>query len=239
MCVVPAVVAAACGGGDTSTSAGGSTTTGTGGNTTTTSTGATGGGGSLVGGGSPGCVSNNDCNGGVCVNGVCCASAELGCAGACCDSGQVCLFDKCVVPGKPCHTANDCSPGQYCETALGDNGAGGGGGSGGAGGSGGTCIAPVPLEGKCLDLPPKCDENGQPAGCIPACEYHPPAGQLDATVRWDWGTNAVFKPSAIDVWSTPTVGRVYDGNCDGKIDQLDPPVIVFVSAESLTAAGVG
>ena len=28
------------------------------------------------------CTSNGDCNGGVCVDGVCCASAELACAGS-------------------------------------------------------------------------------------------------------------------------------------------------------------
>ncbi len=235
--VVPAAVAAACGGSDTGSSGGTTTNTAGNGGTTTNTAGAGGSGGSLFDGGQTQCTGNADCNGGVCVDGVCCASADLACAGACCDAGKVCLFDKCVAPGDPCHTANDCAPGQYCETALGDNAGGGGAGGGGTGGAGGgLCTAPVPLEGKCLDLPPKCDGNGMPAGCIPACEYHPPAGQLNAEVRWDWGTNAVFKPNAIDVWATPTVGRVYDGNCDGKVDQLDSPVIVFVSAAAIDSA---
>lgn len=185
-----------------------------------------------------GCTSSAQCNGGVCVDGICCDTAEQACGGVCCDTGTVCLFDKCVTPGKPCHTANDCAPGQYCETALGDKGAGGSGG--GSGGSGGLCTAPVPLEGKCLDLPPKCDPSGDPPGCVEPCEYHPPGGQLDATLKWEWGANAVAKPSFIDVWSTPTVGRVYDGNCDGKVDALDPPNIVFVSGDAThTSTGKG
>lgn len=235
----PAALVGACdGGGESSSTAGsaGSTSSTTGGGGSTSST-AMGGSGGLFGTGGAGeCTSNDQCNGGVCVGGVCCPTADLACAGACCTEGTVCLFDKCVAPGKPCHTANDCDPGQYCETALGD----GMGGAGGGGGTGGTCIAPVPLEGKCLDLPPKCDENGQPVGCVPPCEYHPPAGALDAIVKWEWGTNAVASPSSIDVWSTPTVGRVYDGNCDGKVDQLDPPNVIFVSGDAThTSTGKG
>ncbi|MEZ4307671.1 MAG: FG-GAP-like repeat-containing protein [Polyangiaceae bacterium] len=229
---MPAVFAAACGGG--------SETSGTAGNTTSTTGGTGGTGGTGTGGtglfdndaGVP-CSSDDQCNGGVCVDGVCCESAVQACAGTCCTGGTVCLFDKCVAPGKPCHTANDCGPDQYCETALGDN-------EGGAGGAGGNCTAPVPLEGKCLDLPPKCDEDGKPEGCIPPCEYHPPTGQLDAVQEWEWGTTTAVKPNAIDVWSTPTVGRIYDGNCDGKVDQLDPPNVIFVSADTrAVSTGLG
>src|SRR5207244_4172952 len=32
-----------------------------------------------------------------------------------------------------------------------------------------------------------------------------------------------------DVWSTPAVGRIYDSNCDGKVDETDPPNLVFVA----------
>jgi hypothetical protein len=192
-----------------------------------------------------GCHTNADCNGGVCVGGACCDSAAHVCGEQCCTGGTVCLFDKCVTPGKNCHTANDCGPGQYCETALGDQpdgGAGGGAPDGGMGGGspdgGPLCVAPLPLAGKCLALPPVCEPDaGTPApdaGCVAQCEYHPPAGTLNAVAKWEWGPVAGVKPNFTDVWSTPTVGRVYDGNCDGKVDELDSPVIVFVSGNAVT-----
>ncbi len=31
------------------------------------------------------------------------------------------------------------------------------------------------------------------------------------------------------MWATPTVARVYDANCDGKVDESDPPDVIFVS----------
>jgi len=188
-----------------------------------------GGGTSTAGGGQSGtgggCTVSSECNGDVCVGGVCCATENV-CATACCSTGSVCLFDQCVVPGKPCHTANDCDPGQYCETALGDDGAGGGGGAMPG------CTAPIPVEGKCLDLPPKCDDNMQPPGCIPTCEYHPPTGPLDAVVKYEWGPVATTSPGYTDIWSTPAIGRIYDANCDGNVDVLDPPDVVFVSGDS-------
>jgi hypothetical protein len=183
-----------------------------------------------------GCQSSAQCmTGEVCVGGTCCAQKDA-CNTQCCGGGTVCLFDKCVTPGKPCHTAADCDPGQYCETALGDMGMGGAGGAGGAGG-GPQCTAPVPQEGKCIDLPPVCDQNDMPPGCVPACEYHPPAGPLNAVEKWSWDqTDAVTKPNFSDVWATPAVGRVYDANCDGKVDVLDPPQIIFVSGRGISAA---
>jgi hypothetical protein len=110
------------------------------------------------------------------------------------------------------------------------------------GGDGGLCTQPLPLEGKCLDLPPICGDGGVPDGgnCVEACEYHPPAGQLDAVAKWSWGPVAQTKPAFTDVWSTPTVGRIYDGNCDGKVDELDSPQIVFVSGHAVNSmTGVG
>ncbi|MBI4951744.1 MAG: VCBS repeat-containing protein [Myxococcales bacterium] len=207
------------------------------------SAGAGGGTGATAGaGGATGCTSSDGCTGtDVCVGGVCCAS-DKACASSCCGGADVCLFDQCVTPGGPCHTANDCLPGQYCETALGDNGGSGGSGSGGSGSGGGpVCSAPVPLEGRCLDLPPECDANGQPPGCVPICEYHPPPGMLNAVPKWTWGpTGTGLRPNFTDVWSTPAVGRVYDANCDGAVDELDPPDIIFVSGRGIhTTTGVG
>ncbi len=109
-----------------------------------------------------------------------------------------------MTPGKDCHTANDCAPGQYCETALG-NQPDGGAPDGGA--DGGACTQPLPLGGKCLDLPPVCDADaGMPAadaGCVADCEFHSKAGMLTAVPRWQWGPTAKTFPSYTDVWSTP------------------------------------
>ncbi|MFT3767448.1 MAG: VCBS repeat-containing protein [Minicystis sp.] len=229
---VAAVAAVSCGGsgetGATNSGGHGGQHTGTGGTGASTSTSSSGSGtGGMI---NTGCKADSECDGGVCVSGACCASATDVCGQQCCSGGTVCLFEKCVLPGKDCHTANDCGPGQYCETALGSQPDGG---APDGGMDGGLCTAPLPLGGKCLDLPPVCAADagtpGEDAGCLALCEYHPPAGQLNAVQKWAWGSNAVTKPNFIDVWSTPTVGRVYDGNCDGKVDELDSPVIIFVS----------
>jgi hypothetical protein len=220
----------ACSDSQTTATTGTSSGTGAGGASSTAS-------GLATSGTSGECTSSAQCsNGDVCVGGTCCAPKDA-CDSACCTGGSVCLFDKCITPGKACHTAADCDPGQYCETALGDMGTGGGGG-GGTGGAGGgaTCTAPIPVGGRCVDLPPVCDANGNPPGCVPACEYHPPVGPLTAVEKWSWGpNNATEFPNFTDVWSTPAVGRVYDANCDGKVDVLDPPQIIFVSGKAIDA----
>ncbi len=175
------------------------------------------------------CTTNQDCNGGVCLNGRCCPSADRVCGNACCRPGETCYANACVVPGKVCHSAADCEENQYCEFGLGEGDAG----VPDAGGR--VCLRPAP-SGRCLDLPPRCDEGNGPDGgvCLPECEYHPPSGgPLTARVKWRWGPDTVVEyPDYIDIWSTPAVGRVYDTNCDGKVDDLDPPNIVFVSGDS-------
>jgi hypothetical protein len=235
--------AASCGGGDT-----GGNTAGTGGKSSGSSTGSQstgsgkgGEGGTFITPEAGACQTSADCDGGVCVSGSCCASAANVCSDSCCTGSTVCLFDKCVTPGKDCHTANDCGPGQYCETALGSQPDAG---APDAGPDGGACTQPLPLGGKCLDLPPVCDPDagtpGPDAGCVALCEYHAPAGKLNAVPKWTWGPTATQFPNFTDVWSTPTVGRVYDGNCDGKVDELDSPVIIFVSGKAISAAsGLG
>ncbi|HTJ82454.1 MAG TPA: VCBS repeat-containing protein, partial [Polyangiaceae bacterium] len=87
--------------------------------------------------------------------------------------------------------------------------------------------------------PPPCDANMMPAGCVPTCEYHPPVGPLDAVEKYSWGPVADVKPNFTDIWSTPAVGRIYDANCDGKVDVLDPPDLVFVSGRAIDGNGVG
>jgi hypothetical protein len=181
------------------------------------------------------CTSNAQCNGGVCIGGVCCASTADKCGDTCCNGGAICLFEHCVVPGADCHSAHDCADGQYCETSLGDNPDSGpvwnGPDAGSDDGGGPICTLPAPLDGRCVDLPKICadDAGSGDAGCIPKCEYHPPVGDLKAVPKWTWGPTATQYPDFTDVWSTPTVGRVYDSNCDGKVDDLDSPDIIFVA----------
>ena len=204
---------------------------GGGGAATNTNNTSSGEGGSLFDGGGPSeCSTNEDCDGGVCNDGICCGSVDQVCETACCSSSEVCLFNMCVTPGDPCVTEADCPDGHYCEPALGE-------GSGG-GGQGGDCFEPLQY-GRCVPLPPLCDEidGGADAGdCIEKCEYHPPAGQLNAVVKWQWGHDPAPTqyPDYADVWATPTVGRIYDANCDGKVDLADPPSVVFVSGNAMS-----
>ncbi len=181
-------------------------------------------GGDLFDGGADECTTDEDCNGGVCHNGKCCGSIDLFCGDECCEVTEVCLFEACVTPGDDCVSAADCPEDHYCEPALGEQG---------AGGAGANCTQPLEM-GKCLPLPEICGEGGGGAGggdCIEACEYHPPAGQLDAVIEWQWGYDPAPTefPNSADVWATPTVARIFDANCDGKVDMADPPNVVFVS----------
>ncbi len=177
----------------------------------------------------PECTDNDECDGGVCVGGECCVVDGV-CGENCCSGGELCLFDKCVVPGEPCNSANDCGEGEYCEPALGDdeppdpdpdpdpdmN-----------------CTQDIPPGGFCLALPESCEEAPDDPDCVDACEYFPEKGELNATIKWQWGLyDAEEYPDASDVWATPTVARIYDANCDGVVDESDPPNIVLVSGNT-------
>jgi hypothetical protein len=208
-------------------------------------------------GASGSCV-NGTCSG-VCVGSpaVCCPVNQA-CGSACCGGSSVCLFEQCIVPGSTCRSANDCPSGQYCDPALGPSGDAGIATATDAGVTGPTgldaayptepgappagatftagvaCSDPLPPLGKCVPSPPTCPgDAGVPDGaaCVASCQYHPPTGALNAVVKWTWGPTAMAFPTFTDVWSTPTVGRMYDTNCDGKIDDLDSPSIVFVSGQ--------
>ena len=182
------------------------------------------------------CRSNSDCDGGYCVGGVCCPTEERICGMSCCQTYETCFAQACVVPGDICHSTHDCEEDQYCELSLGDDDAPDGGVDAGADGGDDTlCLHPTPSSGRCLDLPPECPAGTRPddeTTCIPECEYFPGIGPLNAEVRWHWGPDAREIRNSIDVWATPAVGRVTDTNCDGRINELDPPHVIFVSGDT-------
>ena len=175
------------------------------------------------------CLIDNDCDGGVCLDGTCCPATDV-CGSACCAGGELCLFDACVAPGADCTTADDCSDGEYCELAFGDPS----GGMGQPPAPGLVCTQPLPATGACLAEPEVCGDPGaDPANCVEACEFVPEPGQLNTTIKWQWGLiDAGEYPDFSDVWATPTVGRLYDANCDGEIDINDPPNLVFVAGNT-------
>ncbi|MBW2527558.1 MAG: hypothetical protein JRI23_25475, partial [Deltaproteobacteria bacterium] len=156
--------------------------------TTNSSTGGASQGGSGTGGLNLGgstaqqCTTSADCDGGVCINGICCDSAENACGNDCCGGDEVCVFDSCVTPGDACLTEADCPDDHYCEPALGDDTDAGPIDAG----PDAVCTAPTPANGRCVPLPPVCGPDGGTSGCIEPCEYHPPVGQLNSVVKWQW-----------------------------------------------------
>jgi hypothetical protein len=195
-------------------------------------------GSNLIGDGSGSCQPSS-CKG-VCVGSTCCPASDV-CGSTCCTGGTACLFGACVTPGKPCSSAGDCPMGSYCETAL---GSGVDGGTGQSPVDGGTCTQTPPLSGRCVALPPVCPSDagapGPDAGCLPDCEYHPPiGGTLDAITTWTWGPTATAMPQYTDVWANPVVGRAYDTNCDGAINELDDPVVIFVAGNDFAGMPQG
>ncbi|HNS96323.1 MAG TPA: VCBS repeat-containing protein [Polyangiaceae bacterium] len=186
---------------------------------------------------SNGCKSAADCDGGVCLpSGVCCESADRACGDVCCQAGDACLFGACVTPGDICFTPADCPDGHYCEPALGSSSSPDAGSPDAAPPEDGgpICTQDTPPSGRCVPAPIVCDDKGQPPGCVEPCEYKPKPGALRTVVKWQWGMEP--KPTEYqdfaDVWATPAVARIYDANCDGKVDLADPPNIVFVSGNA-------
>ncbi|MEZ4219988.1 MAG: FG-GAP-like repeat-containing protein [Polyangiaceae bacterium] len=232
---VPTLIVAACSGSDENKVVGGGGVGANGGS----GGGSAGSGGGIVldsgTGGVTQCGPTQPCETGVCEKGICCAAPGLACNGQCCPSGDVCLFEQCKTPGKVCQSSADCGDGKYCETSLGE-GQDGGASDAGSGDGGKVCTSGVSAGGRCIDLPPICGEGdaGDAGGCFEKCEYHPTAGQLQTTKKWQWGQELPPPefPAFIDTWATPTVGRVYDSNCDGAVNEGDAPTVVFVSGNA-------
>ncbi|MCA9605872.1 MAG: hypothetical protein KC619_09780, partial [Myxococcales bacterium] len=184
--------------------------------------------------GTPPCTSDDECpGGGVCLAGACCESVDQVCGTSCCGAAETCFASACVVPGDVCRTSEDCADGEYCEPSLGEGGSmGADGGVPDAGTR--VCLGDAPATGRCLALPPRCDGPPMPGEvCIEDCEFRPPVGALNATAQWAWGPDTVTEfPGLVDVWATPAVGRLTDTNCDGVVDEFDPPNVIFVSGDS-------
>jgi len=142
------------------------------------------------------------------------------------------VFDRCVALGKACATNNDCATGEYCETAV-EPTAGTPPSSNSSDAS--ACSAEVAYAGRCVQAPPRCtDSQASIPGCVEACEYRPPVQAFQTAEKWRWGydaENLEFKDS-VDVWSTPMVGRLSDTNCDGRIDELDTPSLIFIAGDT-------
>ena len=188
-------------------------------------------GGTAVADGSSGgaqCLTSNDCDGGACLDGVCCATESV-CGEICCGTGELCLFGVCEVPGQECTTTEDCADGEYCELAFGEPG-----GGMGMPPKGLVCTQPLPASGACIAAPEICGDPGaDPQTCLEPCEVQIEPGDLNTTVKWQWGLiDAGEYPDASDVWATPMVARLYDANCDGRVDENDPPNMVFVSGDT-------
>jgi predicted alpha/beta superfamily hydrolase len=73
----------------------------------------------------------------------------------------------------------------------------------------------------------------------PALGQMMPGGNLDGHIVWTWGPTAVQYPGFTDVWSAPTVARIFDTNGDGIVDQNDDPSIIFISGNDILATGLG
>jgi hypothetical protein len=143
-----------------------------------------------------------------------CEPAEAICAGLCCVGEQVCSFAECVVPGDACVDASECPEDWYCEYSLGEPG-------GGMDMCQGTSIA----TGKCLPSPPDCPPGEQPdpdeaLTCLPECEYMPDGS---------FAPELKYHVQNLDVMMSPIVTQLDDDNCDGIVDELDIPEIVFES----------
>lgn len=231
---VAVVAAGACSSGDGGGDGAGDNTGGAAGvgGTGASGAGADGSGGRIDVDPNDGCA--EQCDDGVCIDGVCCP-AELACGGACCAEGQACSFLQCVVPGERCLDSDECPADWYCDYALGDDSAPSAGGSATAGAAGAAGSEPgscrggaTPPRGRCLPRPPACEPGVEPTAgdaisCLPECEYRPGQGSFSPSLKYEWrGGNVTM---------TPVVIQLDDDDCDQNVDERDLPEIVFTSFE--------
>jgi hypothetical protein len=205
------------------------------------------------------CGTGYECTSGTCCASAnvcgsqCCGASQTCFAGACVTPGAMCRTSADCMTGEYCEP----SLGMGGDAGVPDGGVVDGGAAdagvrdagaidtGVMGDAGPVCTGAAPTVGRCLAIPPRCPsgvdgggvDGGSPDGgtCTTVCEYHPPVGNLQAVTAWSWGqpTPPADFPNHIDVWSTPAVGRLYDANCDGHVDDLDPPAVIFVSGHAV------
>ncbi len=185
-------------------------------------------GGGADGAADAGCVNGAACgDGGTCAGGACCAAASA-CGASCCAGGSICSFNKCVARGNTCYDSTDCDGG-YCQypVASADAGARE---DASAHGDASACVGATLPRGVCLAAPPACPDSGAGAGvsCIETCDYHPEAGTFAPVLKYSWGGD-ITTPFSSDVMMAPVVVPMFDTNCDGKVNQLDIPDIVFTT----------
>ncbi|MBX3182359.1 MAG: VCBS repeat-containing protein [Polyangiaceae bacterium] len=218
------------GGGGINGGSGGSTTAGTGGTNPGGSTfGGTG--GSIHVDSGPGC---SECDGGVCIQGVCCDPVQA-CGNVCCGGGEVCSFQTCEVPKGTCVDSDDCGANEYCEYSLGEPASSPDAGATPDGGAPACVEGATPATGRCLTRPPTCangEEPGDPIQCLQACEYRPPVGEFNPTLKHTWeGTHEDGQ-----IMMAPIVIQLDDDNCDGKVDAKDIPEILFTTFKTTRPA---
>ena len=168
-------------------------------------------------GSSDGCLPGQACgDNGVCSDDNVCCTATI-CGGACCGGTEVCAFDHCVSPGKTCQTSSDCPDGSGCDYTLGGLA---------APPNPGVC-APTPQTGVCLPRPPDC-MNGEidSSSCLPVCLAPPLPPFAPPTTIGSFGDASA---DGDHVASLPVVVPLLDESCDGRIDELDVPGIVFTT----------
>ncbi len=170
--------------------------------------------------GTPTC--SEPCTDGECIDGVCCALADI-CDGVCCSGGQVCSFQACVTPGNDCLDDGECGAGEYCDTSL------------GADPQPPACMGGVILDsGKCVPSPPECPAGVEPEGddvdCLPQCEVIPDAS-FTPEVKYHWDDH--------NLMMAPMVVQLDDDNCDGHVDENDVPEILITTFAGSTYQNTG
>ncbi len=157
------------------------------------------------------------CDGGQCINGVCCPEDQV-CDTSCCGTGDVCSFLKCETPGADCIDSTDCAPTEFCDQSLGEEV---------PAMDSGTCQGGAVLTtGKCLPKPPTCAPGvvpgpNDPLTCLPDCEFRPPSGAFTPVLKAHWDKASIMM--------SPIVIQLDDDNCDGAVNERDIPEILFIS----------